>query len=176
MACARFEPLIALYVGGELAAPEVEEHLRTCAGCRAFAEELERSQAALRGLREEEAPEAALAEVRGRVLDEIASRKPSWWFALRWRYALAPAAAVVALLVTLSPRLLVSPSPPPPLPGPPVLNVPAPAIAKSPPPPPVRRLPPKPAPVPREPLLVKMFTDDPDVVIYWLIDAEGDSL
>ena len=171
MACARFEPLIALYVGGELAAPEVEAHLRTCAECRGFADELERSQAALRSLREEDAPAAALAEVRGQVLDEIASRKPSWWFALRWHYALAPAAAVVALVVALSPR-----PPLPPSPSPPALNLPAPVIAKTPPPPPVPRPAPKPAAAPQEPLLVKMFTDDPDVVIYWLIDAEGGSL
>jgi len=170
MACARFEPLIALHVGGELVAPEVEAHLRTCAECRGFAEELEHSQAALRSLREEEAPAAALAEVRGRVLDEIASRKPSWWFALRWHYALAPAAAAVALVVALSLR-----PPLPPSPGPPSLSLPAPAIAKSASPPSVRRPAPKPAAALREPLLVKMFTDDPDVVIYWLIDAEGGS-
>jgi anti-sigma factor RsiW len=165
MACAKFEPLIALFVGGEIVSPEVEAHLRTCAECRGFAEELERSQAALRSLREEEAPAAALAEVRGRVLDQIVSRKPSWWFALRWRYALVPAAAVVVLVVALSPRPDV-PAPP----APPALRLAIPTIAKS-KPAPVRR----PVPKPQEPLLVKMFTDDPDVVIYWLIDAEGGS-
>ena len=170
MACAKFEPLIALHVGGDEVTPEVEAHLRTCAECRRFAEELERSQAALRSLREEEAPAAALAEVRGRVLDRVASRKPSWWFALRWRYALVPAAAAVVLVIALTPR-----PPLPPAPDPPALNLPAPVIAKTPPPPPVRRPAPKPAAAPQEPLLVKLFTDDPDVVIYWLIDAEGGS-
>jgi hypothetical protein len=28
---------------------------------------------------------------------------------------------------------------------------------------------------PAEPLVVHMFTDDPDVVIYWIADARGSS-
>ncbi len=186
MACSRFEPLIALYVEGDLATPEIEEHLRACAGCRALAEQLERSQAALRSLREEEVPEAALAEVRRRVLDEISSRKPTWLFALRWWHGVAAGVTAAVLVAALSPR----PEVPPP-PNQPVLSLPAPAINHL-----LSGAGPRPAaashaaqaeagrgptaarraapPQPQEPLLVKMFTDDPNVVIYWLIDQTGD--
>ncbi|MCC7174892.1 MAG: hypothetical protein IT159_06820 [Bryobacterales bacterium] len=122
----------------------------------------------LRTLRDEDAA-GELAEVRGRVMAAIKGKKPSWWFAFRWRYSLVPAAAVAVAMVALSPRAQI-PAPP----APPSLQLPAPVIAKTPPPPRVRRPAPEPTPAPQAPLLVKMFTDDPDVVIYWLIDAEGD--
>jgi len=38
-----------------------------------------------------------------------------------------------------------------------------------------RVAPPKPAPEPQEPLLVKLETPDPDVVIYWIVEPKGDS-
>jgi hypothetical protein len=92
---------------------------------------LQRTQVALRSLRKQEAPEAALAEVRNRVLDQVASRKPSWLFAFRMQRDVRPKTRAAR---GAAPRK------------------------------------------PQESLLVKMFTDDPDVVIYWLIDQTGDSL
>ena len=37
-----------------------------------------------------------------------------------------------------------------------------------------RQRPVPPSPEPAEPLLVKLITDDPNVVIYWIADAKGD--
>jgi hypothetical protein len=78
------------------------------------------------------------------------------------------AAAVMAVM--LWPRV-------PEVGSPPALAVwapPAPEVVRSTPPPVVRRAPEiKPA-VAAEPLLVKFFTNDPDVVIYWIIDQNGD--
>jgi hypothetical protein len=114
----------------------------------------------VRGLREEEVDDAVLAAVRRRVMAEVGRRRPFWL----WGYALAAGLAVVVLAIGLWPRPAV---PPPPVA--PVLRLPAPEVAKSPLPPP--------APRPSEPLLVKMFTDDPDVVIYWIIDRKnGESI
>jgi hypothetical protein len=185
MACSRYEPMIALYVEGDLSTAEIEEHLRLCPGCRRFADELRDTQRLLRGLREEEAPVEALAEVRNRVLEQVASRRPSWLFAFRWWHGLGAGATAAVLGGMLFPRPAAPPSPrlPP-------FHPPAPALSGAGPRPAAtsqvartkagraQGAPPAAArgAAPREPLLVKMFTDDPDVVIYWLIDQNGGSL
>ncbi|HSW49688.1 MAG TPA: hypothetical protein VLH09_05900, partial [Bryobacteraceae bacterium] len=116
MACSQYEALIALYVEGDHVTPETEDHLRACADCRALAGELRQSQELVRSLREEEIPDAALAAVRSRVLDRVASRRPSWVFALRWWHGLAAGAAtaVVAFLMLPGPAVPPPASPPSP--------------------------------------------------------------
>jgi hypothetical protein len=175
MDCSRYESQLALYAGSDLAedaARELEEHLRLCPGCRELAEELARSQAALRRLGEEYIPGQVFVDVRRRVMAEVGSRRPSWLSTLGWRYAVTTAGlALLMAAISLTYRPPVPP--PPPLP---VVELPPPVVAKSPPPAPrpvVRVKPPPPA---REPLVVKMFTDDPDVVIVWLIDQNGEKL
>jgi anti-sigma factor RsiW len=166
MKCSMDESLLALFAGGDLAdeqAREVEKHLRGCPDCRELAAGLVASQAALQSLRDEDLDANRLAEVRRQVLDRVGAARPAWVFAFRWWQAVPVGLAAAVLVFVLYPR----PEIPPP-PAPPVI-----AIA---PPPEIRRpvsVPPKPA---QEPLLVKMFTDDPDVVIYWLIDPKGDAL
>lgn len=194
MKCRQLEEKIALYVEGDLgerAASEVQEHLRGCAACRDLAAGLSESQAALRSLRAEEIDDAALTEVRRRVLGQIGSQKPSWLYAWRWQHALGGAMAVAVAAFLLWPRQEVPPPQSPPAPvavveRPPEAAPVKPPVAKPKPKAPatqVARREPRPAepsrvqaanPASREPLVVKLLTDDPNIVIVWLIDQNGD--
>ena len=130
---------------------------------------------------------AVLAEVRRRVMSEVVDRRPSLLYAWRWKYALAAAAvAVLAVGAGVSVRRPVE------VPPVEVATVRRPARvparqAEEPAPRKVVRQAGKPAlqlparkaeePAPRteaEPLLVKLVTDDPEVVVYWLVDRTGD--
>jgi hypothetical protein len=125
--------------------------------------------AALRELRDEEIPPAAYTAVRARVRDRIAThRRPAWGW---WTAAAAAATAAVLMLIP-------PPAPPVLKPGPRMVAIADPAV-KAPIPKPRQR----PRPVRRrattaaqhtEPLLIKMLTDDPDVVIYWVVDTKGE--
>jgi len=163
MSCTRFEDQIALYVEGDLPdAQGLAVHLEHCADCRGHLEALAESQAALKDLRHEPVDPAVLAAVRARVMERVMAPRRIWG----WRVALAAVAAAVVLVALLE-REPVRPIAPLPK-----LQVPA-AV---PPPPPVVRaaLPPKRRARPRvaepEPLVVKIVTDDPDIVIYWIAD------
>lgn len=180
MNCAGYEALIALYVENDLTEEEtrqVERHLDACEGCREFAAGLRESQAAFKALRLETVDEAEYVEIRAKVRTEILKprRTPVWR-----RYAVAAAAGlalVAGWMWRMQPRGIV--------------ETPAAIVAKAPSAPlervqaqvepkirarrmrhVARRLKAKPA-FKSEPLLVKMFTDDPDVVIYWLVDQNG---
>ncbi len=145
------------------------EHLKVCEHCR----ELDRNAAALR---EVAIPPAAFAAVRQRVLSEIQAKKrrTAWW---GW----SAVAAAACLAILCAAYLLPSP------------QRPAALVAKKDPPKiewtvrPVAqrgrhkssdRLLAGRAPVRKtEPLaVVKMLTDDPNVIIIWLVDQKGDSL
>jgi hypothetical protein len=132
-------------------------------------EEFEKNAAAMRELT---IPPAAFAAVRQRVLSELQEKKRRtlWW--TWWSVA---AAACIALLPV--PFVLQNPA------------APMPVIAKKDPPKiewtpkPVRhassgRLLARARPAQKtEPLaVVKMLTDDPNVIIIWLVDQKGDSL
>jgi anti-sigma factor RsiW len=183
MSCEKFEQLIALYVEGDLPETEahvVARHLDECASCREFAAGIEETQAALKDLRLEHVGGAVFAEVREQVLREI----PAIGSARLWpKFAIA-AALAAALMAGLLWRVLA--------PAQPVqLQAAAPLVPAAPPAVEVaaRRTPVhhrggarsarvahrvKPAPVFKsEPLVVKMLTDDPHVVIYWLVDQNG---
>jgi hypothetical protein len=149
---------------------EFREHSKVCEHCREFAE----NAAAMRDL---EVPPAAFAAVRQRVLSEIQAKKQrSVW----WGWPAVTAAACVAILCVA--YLLPSP------------QRPAPLVARKDPPriewplvqPVSRRVQHKSSgrslaqagPVRKsEPLaVIKMLTDDPNVIIIWLVDQKGDSL
>jgi hypothetical protein len=149
---------------------EFREHLKVCEQCREF----EENAVAMRDLK---VPPAAFAAVRQRVLSEIqAKTRRSMW----WTWSAVAAAACVAILCVA--YLLPS------------AQRPVPVVAKKDPPKiewplvqpvsqrvhhkssgrslaqagPVRKT---------EPLaVVKMLTDDPNVIIIWLVDQKGDSL
>ena len=178
MSCDKFEPLIALYIEDDLAQAEaqvVESHLAGCDACREFAAEMRESQAALKALRTEFVDDAVLLQVRTEVLSAAShlQRVVAWP-----RYAIA-AGLVLALLggwlvrrQTDNTRVRVQsvhaslPAPP----AQPVVRPRQPRVLAA----RVRRRPRQQTPrFKSEPLVVKMITDDPQVVIYWLVDQNG---
>lgn len=173
MDCRKSQRWIALHVEGDLAGRKVarvERHLSECAECREFAAALAASQGAVKEFGAEPVDETALREVRARVLAQVAAERPRAAFPV-WRWA-----AAAACLAAISGTGYVIPKfaavVPPPGPGP--VAVVRPAV-----PPPADRAPvaravrvrrPKPpAMKATEPLLVKLVTDDPNVVIYWIV-------
>jgi len=174
MRCSKFESLIALYVEIDLAESDerlVEAHLETCQGCREFAADIRESQMALKELRMDFVEEAALQEVRAEVLFHLSTprRMAPWpkyaiaamllaglWAGWLWR-------ARTAVPLEVQPRAAVI--------APPDL-APAPAarqLVRT-----VRRRHRQPGPAFKsEPLVVKIVTDDPQVVIYWLVGQNG---
>jgi hypothetical protein len=177
MNCRDWEERIALHAGGDLApaeAEEVERHLRECAGCQVLASGLRQSLAWLKEEHDEPLAGAHFSAVRARVVAELERGAP-WARRRAWGYGLA-AAAVVALLAMLALR----PGRTPVRLAPPVVAANhAPVVAvREPvsPPPPHRRVvrrkvKQEPAAQP-EPLIVKLQTDDPNVVIYWIADRK----
>lgn len=170
MNCPDWEERIALAAQGDLPpeqAAEAARHLSGCAACREFAEGVRQSIAALYAAHEQPIAEAHLAAVRARVLQKI-DRPPRP--ALRWAWIGGLALAAVFLVIALQPRRVPPPQVTlalPPVPETPVL-LPSPSTPRPQPrrPAPVRRAR-KPRP-PQEPLMVKLITDDPNVVIYWI--------
>jgi anti-sigma factor RsiW len=177
MNCSDWEERIALHAGGDLPpaeAVEVERHLRECAGCQVLASGLKQSLALLKEAHHEPLAEAHFSAVRARVVAELAQeRRPLWRRA--WSFGLA--AAVVALLVVLALWPGQTPERRTPVVAashPPVIAVREPA---TPPRPSVARRKTSRAPAPQvvpypEPLIVKLQTDDPNVVIYWIADRK----
>jgi hypothetical protein len=152
----------------------VEEHLAVCADCRELLGDFRASQAAVKELGSEAVDAALLTAVRAGVLARIDDRRRAVW---PWvAAATAALAAALALLAVLTPaRRPVTERRP-------VAMAQAPPRAQEPPNPPAaghrpavrraRRLPSAKRPAP--PLVVKMYTDDPDIVIIWLVDQTGD--
>jgi hypothetical protein len=154
MNCRECELLLAdTELGGQSDAL-VEDHVRGCAACRALQEELRANALALSSLRDDELPRV-----------KVMKRRP----ALPWI-----AAAAAAVLLALSahqvdthpqPRQVAAP-----VTGPVTVTAKLPAE-----PAPKLAVHHRPKPAPRgapleQPLLVKMLTPDPDVVVYWLVD------
>jgi len=159
----------------------VERHLRECAGCQVLASGLQQSLALLKEAHHEPLAAAHFSAVRARVVAEVEQqrRRGALWARRRaWGYGLA--AVAVALLAMLALRtgripvavrtnrsLTVA-----------ALSLPV-VVAREPvTPPPHRRVvrhavrsnvPDTSDP---EPLIVKLQTDDPNVVIYWIADRK----
>lgn len=175
--CEQFEEFLALYLEGDLPGTEaerVETHLAACPDCRVFADQLRQSQAALKSLGDEEIAPAALLSVRSRVTERINRPKR---FAY-WVWAPAAAACAVLLVISFYPREKRLAIPAPTVvaeatqAGMPVLQAgrgPAPLRKR------VRAKRTTQARMPvLQPLVVKMLTDDPDVVIYWITEPNGE--
>ncbi|HEY6392463.1 MAG TPA: hypothetical protein VIX89_14360 [Bryobacteraceae bacterium] len=176
MNCPEWEREIA----GESESVALEEHLQVCGQCRDFARELELNRAALRT---GEIHPAAFDAVRLRVLDEIRAKKRrgAWW---AWS-AVAAAVCIAMLCVSIVLQNWKNPAPPKPVVAtkntPKIERAPAPVqpIMKA-----HHRVYHKFGPVTAsagpahnpEPLVVKMLTNDPNVIIIWLVDQKGDSL
>jgi anti-sigma factor RsiW len=174
MSCAKFESLIALYVESDLPESEqrlVEAHLETCHGCREFASDIRESQTALKELRMDFVEESALQDVRREVLFHLSTpRKTAAWpkyaiaamlLAGLWAGWLWRARTAVPLEVQPRAALIA----PPPLAAVPAQRSHAVRVSRH------HR---QPAPAfQSEPLVVKMITDDPQVVIYWLVGQNG---
>lgn len=179
MNCSDWEERIALHAGGDLPpaeAAEVERHLRECAGCQVLASGLKQSLALLKEAHDEPLAPAHFSAVRARVVAELEQKRRPLW---AWAWSLGLAAAVVALLMMLALR-----------PGrTPVVTrsnrsltfaaLSSPAVREPVVPPrPHRRVArrvvrPKVPEAPNpEPLIVKLQTDDPNVVIYWIADRK----
>jgi hypothetical protein len=169
MTCREYEPLIALYVEGDIDGRDVEPHLAGCSACRELLEDLRVSQAALKEL--SAVDPAFLSAVRAGVLAKIDRRRRMAW---PWVAAFAAASAliVVALTMPRQPAVIVK-APASSGGAAPLVRDRLPArpsvIAQAPPKPKRKRRRPPP-----EPLVVKMLTDDPDIVIIWLVDQPGD--
>lgn len=190
MNCRHSEKDLALYVEGDLPeakAKEVEVHLPACTACRQVVEELSGSQALFKSIRQETVSAAQLADLRVRVMERVAVQRPKLLWG-RWIYALAGAAFVVAIMVGVLAReayrdeksvKVVELAPPPPAvqevsppaegerPNPVKLNVKHRARKKV--------IQPKVSAEPPTPMMVKLQTDDPNIVIYWLFDQNGGS-
>src|SRR3981081_1858348 len=98
MTCRDYEPLIALYVEGDLNDHDVERHLAECSDCRELLEDFRVSQAALKELASVDT--AFLSAVRSGVLAKIESRRRTAW---PWIAAFAAAVALI-VAVLMAPR------------------------------------------------------------------------
>jgi hypothetical protein len=195
MNCKDWEERLALYAGGDLSkdeAAQVERHLGECPGCQMFSSGLKESQELLQELHREPLAPAHFAAVRARVLAELTVGQTIVFRGLSafWRWAFGLAAVAAAVLVAIAVSREFRPIPKPPIVAlrhPPaniggglaagVLVTP---VSQA---PPVAQRVPKIAThqrrvrakaQPSEPLLIKMVSDDPDVVIYWIAETRGE--
>ncbi len=149
MTCQECELLLA----DREAEASADDHLRGCAECRAFQDDLRANALALSSLRDDELPRV-----------KTSKRRP----AHAW-IAAAAAAILLGLVLHRSPHPQQVTAP---VTGPikvtaQLVREPAPAVKPA-----VRhkRKPARREVHPEQPLLVKMLTPDPDVVVYWLVD------
>lgn len=177
MNCVEWEDRVSLYAGGDLPAAEmggVERHLADCPGCQIFLSGVTQSLALLRELHGEPIAPAHLAAVRARVISQLESDR------LRWRrisWLTAAGLAAAALIGTIALEIRHVPLAPLPVA---VHHAPSQVAEAKPPAVPVirrvraaRRLKRR-TPALSEPLIVKLVTDNPDVVIYWIADKRGE--
>jgi anti-sigma factor RsiW len=189
MNCSKWEERIALYAGGDLEpleTAEVDRHLADCERCRDFAAGLKESLQLIRSVHEEPVTEAHFAAVRARVMGELEGRRLPWW-RNAWVYGFSAAALALFLISALVPRRpverpiraatvreqgipVVRPDVTP-APAPLHQVHPARAVRHR---RPLPILPVSAPPEPGPPAVVKMLTDDPDVVIYWITDNSGE--
>ena len=104
MKCPDFEKLIALDLGGDL--PErkskaVAEHLKACRPCQEFTEKLKESQALLKILGQESVDDGVLQDVRQNVLKSLPTEEKRQGFSA-WRYVLGAGVTAVVFLVAIT--------------------------------------------------------------------------
>ena len=158
MSCAEWQEQVALYAGGDTVEPEVIAHVRSCAACERYASDLRAAIAQWREM--PDIPEEALIDVRRRVHARL--RRPR---AIAWWIAAAAAAVVIALLApglsVHEEQLALSLPRPPAAPEVKIARTVQPRVVAP------RRPQSKPA-------VIKLLTDDPEVVIL-LVEFEGGS-
>jgi anti-sigma factor RsiW len=177
MNCEDAYAVAALAASGDAAPAELhalETHTAVCAACRAEVAGFKALRGRLRGMREAAAPDSAYAAVRARVVSEIDGRRRRRWI-LAWSLLAAAAACCIIAVFALHRRAvpvarIQSPVAPveiasvadgePRIPAPPVRRT----VKRA-----VRRIATREL---AEPIVVHMFTSDPDVVIYWVADAK----
>lgn len=161
MTCAERERELALYAGGDLCdAAGLERHLDECARCRRYVDGLRALLAELAAGAAPSTPPIAVT-----VMRRIRARRYGW-------AAFGATAAAAAVLIAVQIAALSRPVPaislalrPPAAPVVTAARHAAPAAAVKP------RLARRTVPArPSEPVVVKLVTDDPNVVIYWLTD------
>ncbi len=169
--CAKWEADVALYAGGDPVDAEVVRHIAECAGCRRFAEEM--AGEIERWKQPGEISEEAGEELRRRVMAEIERpRRRGYFFPAAIAAAVILAAALGIKILPKresSPRLHTAISRPQRGAG----SQPAASRLVS---TPARQVSRKPGPAPRNPnqaSVIKLLTDDPDVVIL-LVNSNGD--
>jgi len=178
MRCHHSEDDLALYVESDLSWArhcEVEAHLPECEACRAFVAELRESQAVFKSLRAEMVSAAALSEVRKRVLAEVAVSHGRFAWG-RWLYAMAGLACVVVAVVVARYewRRMDTPAKPLVIEAAQVEPSDGPKPSAKPTTPALRATRPfQGGEKPKQQVVMKLLTDDPDIVIYWLIDQNG---
>ena len=165
MNCQEWEERIALYAAGDQApgdAAETRRHIAACAACQVFSSELKQNLEWLREAHQEPVAPAHYAAVRARVMAQLESGRAPWWKQV-WMYGLGIAAMAAMVLVMVRPHAgprrfettQAAGSRPGGLPH---------DVGRR------KRLPHNPA----ETILVKLETDNPDVVIYWIAEKKGD--
>jgi anti-sigma factor RsiW len=164
MNCVDWEERIALYAGGDLApeeSAEVERHLAGCPECHEFRTGLRGTLDTLRDEYRTDIDPSHFAAVRSNVIAEI-ERGRKTWHRLAWVSGVGIAAALI-LGVALKPA---------PLPAPPRVSVRIPnaELTRRVEKPAESRLQAKSLPHGGQPVLIKLQTDDPKIVIYWIAD------
>jgi anti-sigma factor RsiW len=195
MNCVDFEKLIALDVEGDSPKQEagrVAAHLETCRHCHEFAAKLKASQALLKELGQDAPDEATLQEVRRGILNRLPNEAAPAMFPA-WRYALGAGLLTLlifgAMVIRHQARTIITQT---------ISKLPTPAATEATVRTPASQ-PPSPAhpgnPTHRakkvravtatksfpgalsasakqqpEPLMIKLLTDNPNVVIYWQVD------
>jgi anti-sigma factor RsiW len=176
MTCRDWEERIALHAGGDLPAAdaaELETHLAACEDCRGVAAAYGAGIELLREAHREPLGEAHYAAVRARVLSELQRDRRPVWRRIWVGGLVAVAAAAVLLLwprpvhtperIEMAAMRPAAPHTDEPRPVAPARAVhPRRAVA--------RAVVSEPEKRPAEPLVVKLLTDDPNVIIYWIAD------
>jgi anti-sigma factor RsiW len=175
MSCDEACGVAALAASGDAAPAELhalEAHTAVCAACQAEVVGFEALRGQLHAMRETELPDSVYSAVRARVVSQIdGGRRRRWvlaWSSLATAvacciiaaFALRRAAPVAEMGPPVAPAVIASIQDE-------VSRIPAPPVPRR-----IRRtvrriVPPERA----EPIVVHMFTSDPNVVIYWVTDT-----
>ena len=177
MNCTDWEERIALYAGGDLdprRGAALERHLAECPGCQLFASGLAESLDIVKAAHGETIAPAHYTALRARVLAAVDRDRRRW----RWLWASAALAAAAVALIVVGLRMRIPElaplaqsnalrNAPPAQQWQMAYTKPAATRPQSP-----RRTH---APHPREQVLVKVETDNPDVVIFWIAETQGEN-
>jgi anti-sigma factor RsiW len=174
MTCQEWQTQIALYAGGDLdrvEAAAVEAHVSACAECAASLEEFESNHDAIKALWSEPLPQYALDAVRGNVLGNLRRGSPVWGTLLKYAAALVFVVGSAWMIRTMRvERAPVEHAKVPERVMPPA-RVPAAqvevhaAVKRA-----HRKFARAKPDQKREPMLIRLTTSDPNVVIYWISD------